>query len=521
MVYCVAAGYADLETELSPNSSEQEIIEGSGLTSSPVVVPLSKIKQRIVPPDADAQLHEEEEDELFNRERWAYRKPVFTKIHSLQTETVQLQKKILPSAPHLPILRSSFAGIPNQRNTQPDSIIAVGGNHVMLAVNTVVGIYTKTGQQKFLTSFEEWFAPLGDKTVGTLFDPKLLYDHYTGHFIFMCNARRSDHRSWFLLSVSKTADPEGEWAFWAVDMQITGGKREIFWADFPRIGLDQNALYLSGNMTEFGSLRFRYAKIRVIRKSQLYNFGQLNWKEFARMTDSNGLKSINIEPVMAFGDAPAGYLISTTPFLGEKLTLWTVVRPGSNNPALQKRAVPVSTYQLPPLAEQRGGSFMLNTRDAGVYNAVYRDGFIYTAHNTAHDWGSGPYSAIRLYQISTNGKLVQEITYGKSGFHYYYPVLMPDNQGNLVVGFNRSSKSTFAGIFFAGRRATDPPGKLQGIKTIANGLTHYDIVFRGSEVGKWGDYNGIAFDTDNSIYVYSQYTISTTEWATKVARISY
>jgi hypothetical protein len=201
--------------------------------------------------------------------------------------------------------------------------------------------------------------------------------------------------------------------------------------------------------------------------------------------------------------------------------LWTIQNPGSNNPKLSKRGINVSTYETPPLASQRGGGPGLNTRDAGVYNAVYRNGFIYTAHNTAHDFGSGPFCALRVYQIKTNGQLVQEITYGKNGFHYFYPVVMADSHDNLVIGFNRSGPNTFAGIFYTGRRATDPPGKMAGSKTITNGFDHYDVVFRGSEVGRWGDYNGIAYDSDDSIYIFSEYAKSRTQWETKVAKVSY
>ena len=98
--------------------------------------------------------------------------------------------------------------------------------------------------------------------------------------------------------------------------------------------------------------------------------------------------------------------------------------PGTDNPKIKKKGIPVSSYQLPPDAPQKGGEIIITTRDAGVYNAVFRDGSIYTAHNVAYDWGSGAVCAIRFYQIKTNGELVQEITYGKNGYSYFFPVVM-------------------------------------------------------------------------------------------------
>src|SRR5262245_38798888 len=452
---------------------EGPMVTGRGF-AKPVIVPLSSITQHkeIFSP---VEEFNSEDGEFIHKENWVYRKPHFSPKHSIyedKTDENILQSYSLSSV-QSPIVKSAFAGIPNQGKSQPDCNIAVGPDKVMLAVNSAVAIYTKTGELKFITSFDQWFSPLGKEGGSLLFDPKLLYDAQSGHFLFLMNARRGDHRSWFFLSVSKTSDPEGEWAFWALDMQLTGGGRDDFWADFPRMGLDENAIYLTGNMHEFRNYRFRYAKIRVLRKKQVYKFGNIGWTEFAHLVDANNFKAIDIEPVMAFGTAGSAYLVNTTIFEGHKLTLWTVQNPGTTNPTLIKKGVPVSFYELPPNAPQRGGNIEITTRDAGVYNAVFRDGFIYTAHNVAHDWGSGPICAIRFYQIKTNGELVQEITYGKNGYSYFFPVVMLDSKNNVIMGFNRCSGSTYAGIFFTGRKATDPLGKFQELGRLMPGQSYY------------------------------------------------
>ncbi|HSE41757.1 MAG TPA: hypothetical protein VLH08_13420, partial [Acidobacteriota bacterium] len=398
--FSVYAADPDLSSILKPSGG---MITSYGI-AAPAFNSVSKMVQARQIENPDEELHEEE-GELLYKERWTYRVPHLTAKHSFQedrsgSDEVESTQNPLQG----PILKTGFFGIPNQSRAQPDCNIAVGPTRIMLAVNTDVAIYTKTGERRFETSFENWFTALSMSHDSVLFDPKLIYDHAAGHFIFLCNARRGrDRRSWFLFSVSKTSDPEGDWAFYALDMQITGGAREIFWADFPRMGLDQNAIYLTGNMTEYVSFGFRYAKIRVLRKSQVYQFGKITWKEFARLTDSHGVKAINIEPVTEFGPSNQGYLVSTTPFDGFKVTLWTISSPGTANPSLVKKGVIVSSYQFPPSAIQKGGSARLNTRDAGVYNAVFHNGSIYTAHNAAYDWGSGPVSAIRFYQIKTDG----------------------------------------------------------------------------------------------------------------------
>ena len=130
-------------------------------------------------------------------------------------------------------------------------------------------------------------------------------------------------------------------------------------------------------------------------------------------------------------------------------------------------------------------------------------------------------SAIRFYQIKTDGQLFQEITYGKNGYFYFYPVVMVDSRDNVILGFNRSSGSTFAGIFFTGRKSTDPVGKFQDLGRVAPGRTYYSVVFRGSEIGRWGDYNGIALDSDDSVYFYSEYVKTNDQWDSFVGQLQY
>jgi len=514
------ASAADINSNsiLKPEGS---MVTGRG-TATPVIVPLSAIPQHKEILSEVEELNSEE-GELIHKENWTYRKPHLSpkaSLHEDKSDDNAFQSYSV-EAIQSPIIKTAFSGIPNQGKQQPDCNIAVGPSRIMLAVNKSVAIYTKTGEPRFQTTFTEWFAPLTREAGSILFDPKLLYDSQGGHFVFLMNARRGDKRSWFFLAVSKTSDPEGEWAFWALDMQLTGGVRDIFWADFPRVGMDENAIYLTGNMHEFRNYRFRYAKIRVLRKSQVYRFGNISWKEFARLNDANDLKAIDIEPVMAFGTAGSGYLVNTTIVKGNKLTLWTISNPGTNNPILLQKAVTVSSYQLPPNAQQKGGSVALSTRDAGVYNAVFRNGSIYTAHNVAYDWGSGPVSAIRFYEIKTDGELVQEITYGKNGYFYFYPVVMVDSKNNLILGFNRSSDSTYAGIFFTGRKPTDPLGKFQALGRLMSGKAYYGVYFHGTTIGRWGDYNGIALDADDSIYLYSEYAETSSKWNSLVGQLHY
>jgi hypothetical protein len=181
--------------------------------------------------------------------------------------------------------------------------------------------------------------------------------------------------------------------------------------------------------------------------------------------------------------------------------------------------VTVSSYRMPPAARQKGGGPPINTGDAGVLNGVYRNGLITTAHAVAWDWGSGHVvSAIRLYQFHPNGPLEQEITYGKDMLFYSYPSVMIDSRGNLGMVFSRSGGSRYAGFYYTGRHADDPPGKLLPAIPLKDGSAHY-VPSPGTERSLWGDYNGICLDPDDSMWIFGEFAKTPTEWGTYAARI--
>lgn len=452
-----------------------------------------------------------------------------TRIPRHFEQTDQAAMGIEPSRPasfnsSTPALRTTFPGIGATGLMQPDSIVAAGPTRIMVAVNTTVALYNKTGQRRFQTTFDRWFAPLATIAGGsTLFDPQLLFDQYTGHYIFLCDARRNDHRSWYLFSVSKTSDPEGAWAFWAVDIQLTGGARPDLWADYPRLGVDQNAIYLTANMFTFRTYVFRYGKIRVLKKSQVYAFGSLTNYEFSQMVDATGEYPQNIHASHSYGTAPVEYLVNTRNDASDKITLWAVSN-SATKPVLAMIPVAVSSYEAPPAAQQKGGGALINTatEGTGALSATFRNGFIYTAHAIAHNWGKGNVSAIRYYQISTAGSVIQETTYGSPDLSYYMPAVTVNNRGDVVMVFNRSGKSQFAGIYYAGRRSSDPPGTFSESAALHPGEANYAITFKGVSIARWGDYNGIAVDPANqSFWIYGQFAKSGDEWDTTIGQVGF
>jgi hypothetical protein len=398
-----------------------------------------------------------------------------------------------------------------------DPNVAVGPNSVVAVVDRSIAFFDKLGRKFSQTTLRQFFRALPDSGSVSIYYPKVVYDAHDGHFIVLFEAlRRVDRKSWFFLAVSQTNDPRGKWAFWEVNMSLNRKAPTGFFGDYPGLGLDHQAIYLTANLSNW-NFRFQYAKIRVFKKSEVYHFGRITGRDFFNLKDSTGQKAISIQPAINFDSAGSEFLVSNNPIAGNKITLWNIINAGKSNVALTQKAVTITGYQAPPDASQKGGPIKISTGDASLTNAVVHNGVIYTAHTIAVS--GNKLAAIRFYQIHSDGRLDQEITYGLKNTSYYFPATMVDSRGNVVIVFNRSGKTQDVGIVFTGRKATDPRNRLQPAGVLQQGLKYYHFTKRLTQF--WGAYSGIALDSDDSIWIMGSFAKNTDEWATVIGKVSY
>src|SRR5262249_25496373 len=161
-----------------------------------------------------------------------------------------------------PVAVGNFQGVSDTGWFPPDCTMATGPQHVLIAVNASVAIYTKAGavaqQPRTLSA---WF---GNVISGAkIFDPKALYDQPSNRWILLTVALPSSpgsQQSFFLLSVSQSADPLGSWWNYKMDATKDGSTATNNWADYPCLGVDNQAVYLTANLFKFGG-GFAYAKL--------------------------------------------------------------------------------------------------------------------------------------------------------------------------------------------------------------------------------------------------------------------
>jgi hypothetical protein len=419
----------------------------------------------------------------------------------------------------------NFQGIADTSWYPPDCTLAAGPQHVMLSVNSSVAIYTRTGGvAQAATTLDAWFGNVISNA--KIFDPRLLYDQHVDRWLLLAVAlplQEDLHESYFLLSISQTSDPTGAWWNYKPDAMKDGGTATDNWADYPALGMDSHAYYLTANMFKFGG-NFQYAKLRVLNKTPLLSGGSLTWWDIVRLKNGDGSLAFAVQPCQTYGAPQNEYLVNsyfTASATQKQLTLWTVSNP-TGTPSASGRTVTTAPFGQPPKADQQGGPEGLDAGDVRVLNAVFRGGSVWCALTTVHNWGEAVNrAAVHWFQLNaTSGALVQQGVYGAKGSHYFYPAVMPDTNGNLTVVFCRCGPSEYASVYYAGRQAADPVGQLQSSTLLKAGLGYYERIAPNDPYrrNRWGDYAGIDVDPadQRAIWLYSMYAEAGNHWGTWV-----
>lgn len=414
-------------------------------------------------------------------------------------------------APHALL---NFRGIPDLGvNIPPDPHMAAGPNHLMAVVNSRFGIFDKAGNVLKLINADDWYRNVLPNAGP--FDPQVVYDHHSERWIMVwIHFVESPVSAKMLLSISDDSDPLGAWCNWSLPDNSFGSLGVNYFGDFPKLGIDANAIYVTSNMFNIpaSGRNFQGTRVRVIPKQQLLDnaCGPVTWNDMWDLRDPNNLNTriFTVTPAIVFGNPLSQYLLSDARFnLGTFVTLWELFDP-LGMPFMAATNIPVTAALAPPDADQLGGSAtridggnVRNFRHA----PVYRDGHLWGAQGVAGGTGNA-FAFARYLRIDVaTYKALEDAAFGADNFWYIYPVVMPDGNGNLFMNFTRTGLTEYASARFTGRLESDPPG-LQASTLLKAGEANYVKTFGGSR-NRWGDYLGIALDpADNGkVWMFGQY----------------
>ena len=294
---------------------------------------------------------------------------------------------------------TNFQGMLQNGWIPDDAAVAVGPNHVINMTNSQWAVYSKTtGAQLFITQFDPWFGT----AAGGGFDPKCFYDAAAGRYVIMC-VEQSSPNALIDISVSQTSDPLGAWWKYSFDATLDGSTPTSNWMDFPGMGYSDNAIYVGGDQYTFAG-SYKYSKVRVFSKAQLYSGAAATWTDFVNLLNADGTSAFAPKPAQCISASASGYILNTRVGGGSSVTLWRIDNAPSAPTLTRVATVSVGTYAVPPDAKQAGTATKIATGDCRTQDVVYRDGFLYNGFT--EKVGTKPstaVAAIRYLKISSAG----------------------------------------------------------------------------------------------------------------------
>lgn len=406
----------------------------------------------------------------------------------------------------------------------PDPHIAAGPNHVMTVVNTTVQAFTKTGGVVLQESLRNFFAPLGPLT-GT-FDPKVLFDTQAGRWVVV-TLEQTDQAlgdaadtSRIFVAASDDADPAGNWSMTAVDARTMIGGTD-HWADFPGLGVDEEAIYITTNMFQFFSNAGNFGGVRlwIVPKGALYNGQAVNVRRVNPYTNQNSF-ALTTQPAQFYGNSAGvgGMLLGYSGLSNTQGESFVQVM-RVNNPLGAVQVVGPEFVNLgqieeiagfPPLpdATQNGNPNLIVTNDRRMLNAVWIDGMLYGAFTVRSNGEATAYWAEMAAGPSGTPTVARQASIpGEQlggGTHTYYPAVAANARGDVIVGYSASNPSIFAGSYYSIYPAGDDVSTVGEPQLLHAGEGGYFRQFGSSN--RWGDYSGAVVDpVDGCFWVFNEH----------------
>ncbi len=388
----------------------------------------------------------------------------------------------------------------------PDPEIAVGQDHIIAVVNSSLEIYDKTGMSVLgPLDFETFYSVLGQGCTAFPFDPNVLYDESADRYIIGVDGNGSE----YCVAVSQTGDATGAYNFYAFPVDVSG---QFF--DYPHAGVGVDAIYVGANMFGPG-----FGRVFAFEKAAMYAGAPA-----ASATHSMGSDDTP-QPMNIKGTFPTDglhYIVAGRSGAGVfELYSW-------QDPFGADIFTDVATLDLPAahgvtvgfgVPSPQPGGVSIGSIDPRPLDFEYRDGFGWTTNLVSCNPGSGSVNCVQWAQIDVGAATIEQAgVFGSEGDYRIFADLAVDACGNMLVGYTKSTPTTFPGVWVAGRQAADPAGTIQGELEIKAG----EVVFGES---RWGDYSGMTVDPDGVTFwylgEYSKDVASSRNWGNYIAGVSF
>jgi hypothetical protein len=441
---------------------------------------------------------------------------------------------------------------PNAPSIPPDANGVIGPRHFVEFINGTYAVFNKTNGQnvKNVTDLHFWtVSPNGVSFSASdvVTDPRIIYDPLSQRWFASmvdANGAASDpagESNDFLLGVSDNSDPTKTWHRFLFQADPDTGH----FADFPTLGVDSNAVYISGDFY-FGSTNpigpglFSFPKADLLAASP--TIANATWSGIMDYTNRGQV----LQPAICFDGSVNGKILSVTDIGNDSnphsnLVTFAVQNAAGPGASLTSSSfIPTASWMVPdnvdfgsPLltVTQPDGTSALMANDARLSAKVYAvGGVLFAVHNTELNGRI----AIRWYRVrAADNVLLESGTISDTNLDLFFPSIAANSYGVVCIAFNGSGPGTNNNVScFAMAGQT-----VNGITSFASrlllqaGATSYHgddelaaPILGNPPFSRWGDYSATSVDPSDpnrfwTIQMYPSDAANSDYWSTQVTEL--
>lgn len=379
-------------------------------------------------------------------------------------------------------------------------------------------------------------------------DPQIRYDRFTSRwFLLMIDVPPVNNFNRVVLAVSDAASngtitAGTVWTFFQFQADAAN------FCDYQSLGVDVNALYVGCNM--FSTTAFVGTNGYVIQKSSVLGAGPMFVTNFPGLVATPaGAGPFSPRGVDNYDlGATEGYFVGPDNATFSTLMFRRVSNPGTGSPTISANislTVPTTTFPNPAqhLGNTGGTNGRLDTLDDRLFQAMIRNGRLWTAHNIrvnsagVGNTGAEARNGSRWYEIqdlATTPTIVQSGTVFDNAAtlvasrHYTIPSVVVTGQGHAVLGATMTGTPVGATPVFVSRLSSEASGTMVGPPTtpaVTFGTTTANYNPPGDTGGssgrRWGDYSATVVDPldDMTVWTTQHYNHALNSYAVRAGRL--
>jgi hypothetical protein len=412
----------------------------------------------------------------------------------------------------------------------PDQGLCVGNflghRRVFEIVNIAIAEYTPAGTQLAIQDINSLFNEPEPAFNGELVsDPRCIFDKSTDTFFFTVVASNltavpppanlESHVD--IIVVNGTTGMFAEYKFDTTDLSNPLGDCPCL-DDQPKVGIDNNAIYIGADEFSLTSNLYNGAELLVISKPQLVSAASsVNAAYFINLTLA-GIPVLDLMPAISVSSTNTEYLENSFPFdaVGNPvfstnlIGLWRVTDDSDvtsgGMPNLSAKLVKTETYAIPVNAATTPAGNFLNTNDDRMGQLEFIDGNLWSCVETSVNINGtiGEVVGAAWFKINAATRAVDKQGYvATKGQYLIYPTILHTSSGLTTINFTITNPTLNPSAAFVRLSSSNT------IEIEATGVSPYStFAFR------WGDYSWAALDPDGvHIWMGNEYVPAVSDQA--------